>query len=291
MIKIAAMGDNVVDCYLSTRRMYPGGNCLNVATFVRRFGAGSTYVGAIGDDAAGDAIQSALTAEGIDTSRLRVLPGMTAYCIIGHHGADRVFLRANLGVSMFEPLPVDLDHIANYDAVHIGQSSGLDDHVGKAAAVTSISYDFSTRRDADHSARIAPNCFLASISGGDAAKDDALGLLRRLLAQGARWVLVTRGRKGALLSNGSDVFEVDARPVKAVDTLGAGDTFIARTLFGLLSDEHPRDTMQAAAIAAGETCRYHGAIGHGTPLMLGEHIPELDGTAAREIKRVTPQSL
>lgn len=283
MIKIAAMGDNVVDCYLSMRRMYPGGNCLNVATFVRRFGAGSTYVGAIGGDAAGDAIRSALVAEGVDTSRLRVLPGMTAYCIIGHQGADRVFLRANLGVSMFEPLPADLDHIAGYDAVHIGQSSGLDDHVGKAAEATRLSYDFSTRRDADHSARVAPNCFLASISGGDAAKDDALAMLRRLLAQGARWALVTRGREGAMLSNGGEVFEMDARPVKAVDTLGAGDTFIARTLFGLLSDEHPRDTLEAAAIAAGETCRYHGAIGHGTPLILGEPIPELDDTTAREI--------
>ena len=39
MVKIAAMGDNVVDCYPARNQMYPGGNCLNVAVQARRFGA------------------------------------------------------------------------------------------------------------------------------------------------------------------------------------------------------------------------------------------------------------
>ena len=50
MVKIAAMGDNVVDCYASRGEMFPGGNCLNVAVYVSRFGAQSAYIGAIGKD-------------------------------------------------------------------------------------------------------------------------------------------------------------------------------------------------------------------------------------------------
>ena len=280
MIRIAAMGDNVVDCYLSQRRMFPGGNCLNVSVYARRFGAASTYIGAIGGDRAGDAIRAALSVEGVDTSKLRVLPGMTAYCIIGHDGADRIFLRDNLGVSMFEPEPGDFEHIAGYDAVHIGQSSGLDSHVAKAAETTRLSFDFSTRRDADRFARIAPHCFLASISAGETAREEALALSQRLLGHGAQWALATRGREGAMLSDGKALFEAPAHPVEAVDTLGAGDTFIARTLFGLLAGQNPSDTLSSAALAAAETCRFHGAVGHGAALSLGEPIPELEGPNA-----------
>jgi hypothetical protein len=77
MVKIAAVGDNVVDCYVSRGLMYPGGNCLNVSVFASRFGASSAYIGAIGADPAGRLIATALNEEGIDTSRLRVVAGPT----------------------------------------------------------------------------------------------------------------------------------------------------------------------------------------------------------------------
>ena len=44
MVKIAAIGDNVVDCYIAQRQMFPGGNCLNVSIFIRRFGGTAAYV-------------------------------------------------------------------------------------------------------------------------------------------------------------------------------------------------------------------------------------------------------
>ena len=108
MIKIAAMGDNVVDCYISKGTMFPGGNCLNVSVFIRRFGGHSAYIGATGQDAAGKMIETALLNEGVDLTRLRMLDGPTAYCIIGHRDADRVFVRADLGVSMFSPVDDDI---------------------------------------------------------------------------------------------------------------------------------------------------------------------------------------
>ena len=76
-VKIAAIGDKVVDCYLSRGEMFPGGNCLNVSVHVRRFGGSAAYVGAIGNDRAGDVILQALLAEGVDVSRLRRGDGPT----------------------------------------------------------------------------------------------------------------------------------------------------------------------------------------------------------------------
>ena len=108
MVKIATMGDNVVDCYVLRGEMFPGGNCLNVSIFLRRSGVESAYIGRIGKDPAGDLIWDALVAEGVDVSRLGRLDGPTAWCLIGHRDNDRIFLDHDLGVSMFTPSADDL---------------------------------------------------------------------------------------------------------------------------------------------------------------------------------------
>lgn len=275
MAKIAAVGDNVVDCYVINATMYPGGNTLNVSVYVRRFGGESAYVGAIAKDAAGRQIEAALRTEGVDLSRLRVLDGSTAYCIIGHTGAERAFLRSDLGVSMFTPSAEDLDFIAGFDAAHIGRSSGLDSHLDAVAARTRLSYDFSTSRDPAHFARVAPLCFLASASAGDLDSKGAQALLGQLLLAGARWALVTCGKEGAMLSDGQRIHVVPAAPTALIDTLGAGDAFTARTLLGLIHSEQPADLLDAAARAAADACRYYGAIGYGAPIELVDPVIEL----------------
>lgn len=280
MVKIAAMGDNVVDCYMSMGTMFPGGNCLNVSVFVRRFGGESAYIGAVGDDTAGYLIRDALVEEGVDVSHLRMVErGPTAYCIIGHRDADRIFLRADLGVSMIEPTSTELAFLSGFDAVHIGQSSGLDAFVEAAASKTRLSYDFSTRRDGDHRRSIAPLCFLASVSGGGLSHNEALALLEELRTAGATWALVTRGEEGAILAGEGQVFSVPAAPAELTDTLGAGDTFIARTLYGLLQRETPSVLLAEAAKAASQTCRYYGAIGYPAPIVLTGDVPELEARA------------
>jgi fructoselysine 6-kinase len=281
MVKIAAMGDNVVDCYLARSEMYPGGNCLNVAVHVSRFGGQSAYIGTIGRDEAGDLIHSALVAERVNVTRLRRLDGLTAYCLIGHRNGDRVFLDFDLGVSMFTPVQEDLDFLSDYQAVHVGQSSGLDPWAAAASGKTLLSYDFSTRREPEHRRAIARHCYLASVSGDGLADAELDAIACELLELGSRWVLVTRGRTGAVLRNASACFRTPARLVEPVDTLGAGDTFIARTLFGLLEGEAPADTMGYAAQAASATCRHYGAMGYPGAIDLGSSTLEILDDARR----------
>jgi sugar/nucleoside kinase (ribokinase family) len=76
---IVAVGDNVVDCYLDSGHLYPGGNCVNVSVAVRRAGLASAYVGAIGTDMAGDVVHTALMDEGIELTRVRRVDGPNAY--------------------------------------------------------------------------------------------------------------------------------------------------------------------------------------------------------------------
>ncbi|MER8911986.1 PfkB family carbohydrate kinase [Mesorhizobium sp. M0854] len=275
MVKIAAIGDNVVDCYLARDEMYPGGNCLNVSVYVSRFGGRSAYVGTIGKDRAGDLICTALASERVDITRLRRLEGPTAYCLIGHRNADRIFLDFDLGVSVFTPTQEDLDFLSGFQAVHIGQSSGLDPWVAAVSSKSLLSYDFSTRREPGHRREIGPYCYLACVSGDGLDDKELAAIAAELLACGSKWVLVTRGRAGAVLHGDTVSYRTPARLVKPVDTLGAGDTFIARTLFGLLKKEPPQDILGHAAEAAAATCRYYGAIGHATAIDLGKMTPEI----------------
>ena len=263
---VLAFGDNVVDCYSDEKVMYPGGNCVNLAAFARRAGARSAYAGAVADDAAGRAIRDALAREGVDVSRLRFLPGATAYCVIELQDGDRVFAGANLGVSIIAPETADLEFARQVDALHTGRSSHIDAWIPLIAGLTRVSYDFATIRDRAHIAPLAKHCFLAAFSGGDLGRDDALALAEFTRDAGAHWVLVTLGDRGALLLGACGLSVVPAAIVAPVDTLGAGDSFIARTLVGLLRAEAPEEVLAAAAQTAALTCLAKGGFGHESPM-------------------------
>lgn len=265
-LRIASIGDNDVDCYEQLGEMYPGGNCLNVSVFARRFGARSDYIGRIGDDAGGVAIRNALAAEQVGTRRLLTVRGSTAWCRIGVSGGERTFLANELGVSRFVPEPDDLAAIAGADAVHVGATSGLDGWVPELSSRARLSYDFAVRRDPEHIAEIAPRAFLSTFSGSELTGEEAERLAARAVLAGSAWVLVTRGSRGAILARGDERWACGATRVEVVDTLGAGDTFLARTLVGLLSGEEPGSAIEAASREAAETCRRFGAFGHAAPL-------------------------
>jgi sugar/nucleoside kinase (ribokinase family) len=57
-----------------------------------------------------------------------------------------------------------------------------------------------------------------------------------------------------------------ALAIEPIDTLGAGDAFIGRALFGLLNDESAEVLLMAAVDAASVACQSPGGFGHGAPL-------------------------
>lgn len=83
------------------------------------------------------------------------------------------------------------------------------------------------------------------------AETDDLEATLAFLKTIAREFAVTRGPKGALVWDGSRVLEIEAVPVEAVDTVGAGDMFAGAFLYGLSQGwDHARAGNLAAAGAA-----------------------------------------
>lgn len=262
MAEIVCIGDNVVDCYDELDQMFPGGNNPNVAKFVADAGVSSAYIGAVAADAAGKLIHKSLTDANVDLSRLRIEAGRTAHCVIALRDGDRSFVSADIGVSIIKPNDGDFLMIDQAAIVHTSRSSHLDRFLGRFARKALLSYDFGVGKDRDQIAEIAPYCFLATFSGGGLSLDDSRALAQDALAGGAKWVLITRGQEGAMLFSHHEAFSQPATPTVLQDTLGAGDSFIASVLAGMLKKEAPQAFLQKAADKASTTCTHFGAFGN-----------------------------
>lgn len=89
-----------------------------------------------------------------------------------------------------------------------------------------------------------------------AASDDVMD---RVLTLGARLAVITRGARGAVLATRDRRVEVAAEPVDPVDTIGAGDTFMASLIVSIL-ELGSADLGERELIAMGERAAHSAAI-------------------------------
>ena len=259
--RLLAVGDNVVDVYPERGVMYPGGNAVNVAVHAQRLGAQAAYLGAVGTDRAGEIVLRALRSEAVDTSLTRIVDGPNAAAEIHVVDGNRGFGQANAGVSVFELTPDDLAAASTYDVVHTGECSNIEGQLGQLARATSrLSFDFS-ERPWEYVQQYAPSASVAiwSAPSGDLAL--AKRQIERLRALGPETAVVTLGAAGAMVLQ-EDLTYSPAPELEVLDTLGAGDAFIARLLVGLAQREDIRMLLSAATAYGTASCATIGAFGH-----------------------------
>ncbi|WP_161965257.1 PfkB family carbohydrate kinase [Ornithinimicrobium cerasi] len=264
MVSIVAIGDNVTDCYVDQGRMYPGGNCVNVAVRAARAGARAAYVGQVGDDDRGQMLLDALAAEGVDTSRVRVIPGRTSITVVRHVEGERYFGSTDLGVRTFIPDDDDLDFVAGFDLAHTSYCSGLEKVVPQIARRTRVSYDFDIITDVAAAEELLPHVWVACLSASHLTEDQTGEAINWAHRHGPRWALATRGAQPAMVSHESSVVRARVVHTEPRDTLGAGDAFIARALCGILArNVDAQELADAAAVEGSAACLEAGGFGHG----------------------------
>lgn len=269
-MKILGAGDNVADRYLHLATLFPGGNALNVAVFAARMGVHAAYLGVVGNDDVGRHIVSALEAEHVDTRHVRVGGGPNATADVELRDNDRVFLRSDRTTAIFELDDAQLEAMREYDVVHSGYAGTLLPRVADIAARTRVSFDFGSRFDFDAVVPFLPHLHLAAFSGSHLDEAGARELVESARTAGAEHVLVTRGDEGAYFGVGDRVQHQQADRVIALDTLGAGDAFIASILVGLGTGRDTNAVLAAASAHASQVCQVHGAFGHGMPFTLAD---------------------
>jgi 2-dehydro-3-deoxygluconokinase len=250
-----------------------GGSESNVAIGVRRLGVPSTWIGRLGDDPPGRLIRRELRAEGVEALAIED-PAATGIMIRWRPTAGRghvIYHRRESAGSHLQAGDVPKESVARGAVLHgtgitLALGPGPAGALSRAIAVareagTTVSFDVNYRRalwsEADASAAVTAvlgDCDVV-FAGLDEARiltghADAERAARALEALGPRQVLITLGERGCLARIDGTAFEVPAAAVTVVDTVGAGDAFVAGYLAELIAGDPPAQRL-ATAVSAG----------------------------------------
>lgn len=275
MTRICGVGDNVVDRYLGTGYMYPGGSAANVAVHARRLGSEAGYIGILGDDEAAAHVLKSLLDEDVDVSRVRYEPHPNSFADVTlDPDGNRVFGEFVPPVGRIELDDEDLAYLQGSDWVHTGHSSFTLPEVPKLGSVAPVVFDFSYK-DLEWAAPVLPHVTAAFFSRGEADDEECLRLVEQVRALGPRVVVVTRGARGSLAwRDGEGVHLQPAAPAEPIDTLGAGDAYLTAMLCALGADRTLDVAAAEAAAYAAQVCEHFGAFGHPVPI----HQPTEEAT-------------
>ena len=271
----------------------PGGGPFNTARALARLGIGTSFVGHLSTDGFGRALADRLTDDGVDLSLASFGPEPTTLALANVEGdgsaAYQFFIDGSSAPNLTSGM-VPAVLAPEIQALHIGTLGLVLEPI--ATTLTELALRESGRRllmidpnirpaliGADGSYRGRLDSLMEQSTIVKASDTDLAWLFpdlgpeeaaQRLLARGARLVVVTLGEEGAIgLTAGARV-QVDAPRVDVVDTIGAGDAFGAALLAwlddrGMLNTDLSLDAaglesaLQFACLVASITCTRAGA--------------------------------
>ena len=260
-INIAAVGDNCMDVYKSTGEAYPGGNPVNVAVYIKRMNADSSYTGAVGTDEYGKRMIKAISEKGVDTSHIKVLEGKTAVTHVEHVNGDRVLGDYEEGVMAdFKLDEEDIDFLCSHDLVVSGIWGMIESDLYKIKERNiPIAFDFADKPDHEITKKALPFVDYAFFSCDSDDEQELYDFMKSVKSQGPTLVVVTRGEKGSIAYDGKEFTKYGIIQCEVVDTMGAGDSYIAGFLVGLLEGKPVKECMEMGAKSSSETIHYYGA--------------------------------
>ena len=244
-----------------------GGSVFNTAVALGRLGVPSAFFGGLSSDFFGDELRKAMRAAHVDISLAPVSERYTiaAFVKLEDNQARYSFIDEGSACRMLAPedLPPLPDRIT---ALHLGSfplaiepcGSAFEELCRRECHKRVIHFDPNIRanlikdrtRHRQRVERIVAMSDLVKMSDEDLAwmapGSSAEAFARDWLGRGAKLVVVTRGKDGAVAFTDRFRVEIPGLAVKVADTIGAGDTFTA----GLLASFHETGRLDKAAIAA-----------------------------------------
>lgn len=281
---IGVVGESLIDVFTGVDGVIverAGGSPFNVAVALARLNIDTRLFTAVGDDDGGATLLSHLAAEGVGVTR-------------GASTAATALARASLDASGQATYEFDLtwdprfaDEWPDLTVVHFGSlgswiAPGAEEVrrvVDRYAGTALVSYDPNWRSgviDGAPRAIVEANAARADIvklSDDDAAAiypdTDLETVARGLLALGPALVVITKGADGASAWTQKSEKHVAAATVDVVDTVGAGDAFMATLLSELADFDRKRVegltrrelelVLEFSAFIASKTCERQGA--------------------------------
>ncbi len=244
----------------------PGGKGANQAVACARAGAAVTFVGCVGTDAQGETLRGALQADGIDTAHLRRVhaPTGAAFVTVAASGENSIVVSGGANHALAS---ADLPDLTGVTHLILQLESPLPAVCAFAQAARDAGVHVTLNAAP---AQALPDSLLRLVDllvvnegelaalGAAQAGPDLEHQLAALAGRGPRALVVTLGADGAACWSDGRFHRTSAFSVQAVDTTGAGDTFV-----GVLVASLPRMPLPAAvrraSAAAALSCTRPGA--------------------------------
>jgi ribokinase len=248
-------------------RTIPGGKGANQAIAAARAGATVSMIGAVGNDGFGTRLRSTLEHSGVTTDHLRTVEGPTgtAHIVVDDEGGNAIVVIPGANGTVDRLVPGDEGLIASADALLLQLEIPL--AAVLAGAQTARAHGVRTILTPAPVQPMPPE-LLAATDLLVPNEHEAATLTGRAdpFAAGAALldtvprVVITLGEAGSLyLTRDAEPLVVPAPRVTAIDSTGAGDTFVG-TLAVALGEERPiREAMAWAAAAAALSVQREGA--------------------------------
>jgi ribokinase len=266
--RLPAAGETVLGTAVAR---LPGGKGANQAVALRRLGLDVSLVGAVGGDADGRLSLEALT--GVDVSGVRTVGTPTGLALITVDDAGENTIVVVPGANAEAVAPAALEA----DAVVLQLELPLPVVVATAAgarglvvlnAAPAVRLPAALLGQVDV---LVVNAGEARAVAGAATAREALEALRGRVRRG---VVVTLGADGCLVGDAERAVAVPGRPAVVVDTVGAGDAFVAALTKALLDGYPVVEAARIACVAGALTVGRRGARSSPTQAELDEALED-----------------
>ena len=253
---------------------FPGGKGANQAVSAAKLGALTTLIGKLGEDAFGRELRTFLAAQGIDLSHVKEIAGAhSGTAIITLANADNTIVVIPGANGLVGPADVSAVALANGDVAvsqfeiprpaitaffQRARAAGASTILNPAPAIA-----FGPELLDLVDVLILNETELALLAraelrdGDDAAR--IIAAAEVLHGDGKRIVCVTLGKRGVLALVEGKPLIIEGRPVKAVDTTGAGDCFVGAVAAQLAANKSISAALNYANAAASICVQRMGA--------------------------------
>ncbi len=262
-----------------TYASFPGGKGANQAVAAALAGAAVQMHCCLGDDAFGRERIASLEETGVSTRGVRVLPGVAsgvAQITVDASGENTIAVapgansrftaegiempRPDRGETIVSLLQNEVPQEVSEELIGRAHRAG---HVVMWNLAPTIGRRPSRETLAAVDYLVCNGNELAALTGkpvaDDQGDDGTERRAREALDLGARALLVTRGARGSLLVTRDNSLRVEAYPVTAVDTVGAGDCYCGVLAASLAAGREIGEAMRRASAAAAISTTRRGA--------------------------------
>lgn len=239
MKRAIAMADNCIDVYYKLDRYYLTGNSIDFALNYRNMGGDVTEMTVLGNDVFAMALEQRLEERGIPLRILKRVDRPTGMATMDLVGGDKQHLHfEGNAMEEIDLTAEDREFVKTFDFVYAERWAKIGRYIRDLKQPGQVwVYDFSKRLEQESNNEILPYidyAFFSYDQDGSYIRE----FMKGAKAKGAGTVVAMLGKNGSLAYDGTQFYRVNAENVPVVNTVGAGDSYIAAFTYGLSLGEN-----------------------------------------------------